>query len=68
MLGEKVTQHEADAIRDLVRKSDGLQIAREFANSEAEQAKEALAKAEALDPEIISGMCRLVETLIVRST
>jgi heptaprenyl diphosphate synthase len=68
MLGEKVTQDEADAIRDLVRKSDGLQIAREFANSEAEKAKAALVNAKDLDPEIISGMCRLVETLIVRST
>ncbi len=68
MLGEKVTQEEANAIRDLVRKSDGLQIAREFANSEADQAKEALANAKNLDPAITSGMCRLVETLIVRST
>ena len=68
MLGAKVTQDEANAIRDLVRESDGLKIAREVANAEADQAKNALARAKSLDPAITSGMARLVETLIVRST
>jgi len=67
-LGGEVAPGEVDGIRAMVRAAGGVDVAREVAIAEATKANEVLASATALDPAVTSGMIRLVDGLIDRTS